>query len=213
MRKRYSEKDIKFIKSQAELGVNVGTIADTLGVSTTAIHHVLSRNKIKFCRNPILIPIPNEIWINCLGIPDIQISNMGRFLRVSTQSLITGYKTSGNYITVDFSGVGVFSAHRLVAQAFLPNPENKPEVNHKNGIKSDNRVNNLEWSTPVENMQHAISTGLKTFKSGYDHHRTALTEEQVQTCFEMRASGMTYLEIGAVMGVANKTVSKHLNKS
>lgn len=64
--------------------------------------------------------------------------------------------------------------HRLVAETFIPNLENKPEVNHKNGIKADNRVKNLEWATAAENMQHAHKVlGIKSSnfgKFGTDNH-------------------------------------------
>ena len=53
-----------------------------------------------------------------------------------------------------------YKLHRLLAQHFIPNPSNRSQVNHINGIKNDNRLSNLEWTTPLENMEHAVETGL-----------------------------------------------------
>lgn len=68
--------------------------------------------------------------------------------------------------------------HRLVAQAFIPNPENKPEVNHIDGNKQNNHVSNLEWTTRSENEKHAYDSGLHC-KKGEKNSMAKLTEREV----------------------------------
>lgn len=72
-----------------------------------------------------------------------------------------------------------FKIHRLVAEAFIPNPDNKPDVNHKDGIKVNNYVENLEWNTRSENCQHSCDNNLLVNVVGHDHGRQKLTGDEV----------------------------------
>lgn len=69
--------------------------------------------------------------------------------------------------------------HRLVGEAFIPNPKKLPEINHKHGIKTDNRASELEWCTGAENMRHAVETGLYKPR-GEDNGHSKLTWEQIR---------------------------------
>ncbi len=211
MRKRYTEQELELIEKLAYQGIECKRIGEIIGVSPASIHHVLSRRNIKFCRNPF-VPIDDEIWVDCFNFHDIKISTMGRFLRVSSNSIINGYLISQGYVAVDLSGYGTFSAHRLVAQTFIPNPENKPEVNHKDGYKVNNRVDNLEWMTPIENIQHAWQTGLTVPRFGDDHPRSLLATQEIIACAKMNDEGKTFVEIANIYGVHWKVVSRHVDQ-
>ena len=90
--------------------------------------------------------------------------------------------------------------HRLVAEAFVPNPRGVPFVNHKNGIKSDNRAGNLEWCTHQENADHAGAHGLRAVGNMFPNSK--LNPERVQMIRQLRKfGGLTYKEIAAAFGV------------
>ena len=117
-------------------------------------------------------------------------------------------QSNGRYNKVTLSIDGKqrqFLVHRIIAELFIPNPENKGEVNHINGIKTDNRVENLEWVTPQENQQHSVRIGLKPL--GTELWNGKFTREQVMTIIEERKNGKTITELSAKYGVDETTIS------
>lgn len=118
-----------------------------------------------------------EIWRQIKGYENLyEVSNLGRVKSLPRYGTINvariiklNHKKSG-YVNVTLTknnSKRTFRVHRLVAEAFIPNPNNKKQVNHINGDKKDNSVSNLEWSTPSENIRHKFDClGYKVTRHG-----------------------------------------------
>lgn len=148
---------------------------------------------------------------------DGKISRIGQIInrKNGTKVFIPGGERKGKINKCGYHEVNLTTAnkastryvHRLIAQTFIPNPDNKPCVNHINGIKTDNRVENLEWVTKSENTIHAWANGLNWSHKGENHQSSKLTNEQVleirnkYTPFEY-----TYPMLSKEYGVSHHTI-------
>lgn len=109
-----------------------------------------------------------EIWKDVPFDSNYKVSNYGRIFSKRTNKILKGELTEKGYIRVALTEHKRYLVHCIVAQTFIPNPENKPQVNHIDGNKQNNYVDNLEWCTQSENMRHALKTGLKIMPKGKD---------------------------------------------
>lgn len=106
-----------------------------------------------------------EQWKPVVGYDGIyEVSNIWNIKSsYRTKKILKNQKNKYWYMSIQLSLEWIqeqFTIHRIVAMAFIPNPENKRTINHINGIKTDNRVENLEWATDSENIQHAFKSWL-----------------------------------------------------
>ena len=104
----------------------------------------------------------------CTRNPKYLIFADGSVYSIFSQKMMSPGKSSSGYLHVTLCNNGKMETvmnHRLVAEAFIPNPLNLPEIDHINGDKTDNRVENLEWVSSKENQQRAVKNKLHTFES------------------------------------------------
>lgn len=164
-----------------------------------------------------------EVWRPVKGFPDYKVSNSGN---VSSNTRIVEGRSGSKYIrqgkamslTKNTSGYLVVKlcrngkplqakVHRLVAEAFIENPLLLPLINHRNGIKIDNKVDNLEWCTPKDNIIHAYQTGLCAGRPGASNSMAKLCIEQVRWIRTLREDGLTPTQIARSMQLPRSTVN------
>ena len=175
-----------------------------------------------------------EVWklIDYKNVPSIyEVSNLGGIRRLShklktknqfglwnavrEEKVLRPCENSGGYLMFRLTVGGkkqVHLVHRIVATAFIPNPEGKPCVNHKDFNKSNNCVSNLEWVTYRENTLHATQNGVLVSYKGRESNLAKYTEEEVKKVYTMCKSGVSQSKAGGIMGIPRSTVGSIMQK-
>ncbi len=158
-----------------------------------------------------------EIWKIISDFPNYEVSNHGRVRRrVTGRGTWAGRILSDRVTTVGYKAVSLSndyqhaypSVARLVLTAFVGDPPDSYQANHINGDKLDDRIENLEWTTRDENMQHAKRTGLLRPVQGEKHYAAILTADQVLEirAFDLSLPGISQKRLAKMYGVAESTI-------
>ena len=159
------------------------------------------------------ILINNEVFKVIKDYPNYGISASGVVVSLKNQRtmkhLLRGASTTSDYYYVSLSNnlrVKKYFVHRLLAEYWIPNPDNKPNVNHIDGNKHNNSLSNLEWVTKSENQRHALSTGLKG--KGELLYNSELTEDNVHLVCKQLVDGWLIVDIAKKFSVSKDIIRK-----
>ena len=160
-----------------------------------------------------------EIWKDVVGYEGLyMVSNKGNCKRIELfgkplkkirlRKLAINQEGYCRVFLSNYNTKKTFSIHRLVAQAFIPNPENKPYVNHIDSNPSNNKVNNLEWVTAKENVKHAMQKGrMSFFKKGENNKLAVLKDKDIILIRKMNGK-KTQKEIAKIFNISQCHVSE-----
>jgi hypothetical protein len=173
-------------------------------------------NKMSYLEEqPDTLETQLETWRSVVGFEDrYEVSDEGRVRSLNfrkQKGLVVVMKTITNrdgYSCLSFGKKNI-RVHSLVAESFIgPRPDGY-DVNHKNGVKSDNRASNLEYCTESENTKHSFDNSLQIPMRGESHYRTSLTEEDVQQIIRLaKEGGISQAKIADMFGLKQQAISK-----
>jgi len=141
-----------------------------------------------------------------------QVNRFGVIRKVSGEIIGQWQNTDGYFLARLASPRKVVRVHRVVAEAFIPNPEGKPNVNHIDNSPANNAVSNLEWCTQAENLSHATQQGRmpRDYWKGKRSPNSGLTDGQVREIRELREAGFSQQYIAGHVGTSKRTVQRVL---
>lgn len=162
--------------------------------------------------------IEGEIWWSMDESPYLWVSDHGRVFResferhqkgmkgwnVPAKIITTFHKSPKGYCRLQAMG-RVYFLHRVVAKYFVPNPDGKPQVNHRDGDKENNRATNLEWVTNKENRDHAVENGLHATRQTGHGKLTVKDVEEIR--LNLSTGNWLQRELADIYGVCQQTVS------
>jgi hypothetical protein len=148
----------------------------------------------------------NEIYRDILGYEGMyQVSNLGNvkslhYQNTNAEKVLTPIRHHGGYLIVHLGAKHIKMVHVLVAEAFLPNPESKKCVNHKDGNKHNNALPNLEWATHKENTEHAIKSGLRN--PHFNNAKSGVENAKSKSVYQCNMDGSVIKKWGCVSDAA-----------
>lgn len=159
------------------------------------------------------VTVDSKVFKIIKDYPNYAISRCGAVINIRNenvmQHLLRGASTTTDYYYVGISNdvrVKKYLVHRLIAEYWIPNPDNKSSVNHKDGNKHNNHISNLEWVTRSENQRHAITTGLKG--KGDLLYNSELTEDDVHLVCKHLVDGWLIVDIANKFSVSKDIIRK-----
>ena len=151
---------------------------------------------------------------NLRSMPRVIMRKDGKPYTVQTIKMLKPSYDKDGYLRIELNNKGVakkYYVHRLVANSFIPNTFNKPQVNHKNAVKDDNSIENLEWVTNQENRDHVVKNKLQPLQYGIKNPNVKLTVEKVIEIKKLKQQGIKPSVISKLTNIPISNVNNIIN--